>query len=165
MSVLGAAVVLIGVIAGLNLLLLYGVIRRLRTHSELLARLSVPPPASDLRAHVAPFAVTTVDGRELAHSALRDDTLVGFFAADCAPCAELLPRFIEAAQDRPHVLAVVADGAGSGDYVTRLRPVATVIAGPDGATVTAAFGVRGFPTLCRVTGDGAIQDLPQEVLA
>jgi thiol-disulfide isomerase/thioredoxin len=166
MGVLGAAVALTAAIGGLNLLLLYGVIRRLRTHSELLASLS--GPATDgpaLHAHVAPFAVSTVDGRELSHAALHEDTLVGFFAPDCAPCEELLPRFIEQAQGTPRVVAVVAEGPGEDGYVARLQPVATVVGGAGAAQLAAAFGVRGFPTLCRVDGDGAIRQLPQEVLA
>ncbi|MDG6100906.1 hypothetical protein Daura_01770 [Dactylosporangium aurantiacum] len=155
MTVLGAAVALTAAVSVFNLLLLYGVIRRLRT-------LSAPPPAVPGR--VAPFSVSTVDGTMVTREALPADALVGFFAPDCAPCEELLPRFVAAVGGRRDVVAVVAAGPGEDGYVDRLRPVAAVVSGAAAVTVAAAFGVRGYPTLLQVNADGTTRDLPQSAV-
>jgi thiol-disulfide isomerase/thioredoxin len=158
-----AALVLVGALALLNLLLTYGLIRRLREQAALLAELSgglAAGPGSDLArpvgSPVAPFRTETVDGAPLDAGWFDEPTLVGFFSPGCQPCAELLPRFTAAAAGT-RALAVVepapVDDAG---YRAALAGAATVVAGEAARAVIEAFGVRGFPTACLVDAGGVI---------
>ncbi|GLF99550.1 thioredoxin domain-containing protein [Streptomyces yaizuensis] len=143
MSPLAVAVLAVGALAMVNLVLVVGVVRRLREHSELLAR--TPGPAAGLpegMTGVAPAgtpvpAFTTgpadspVTDRDLA-----DGTLVAFFSPTCGPCRDKLPGFVARYADRPeearHVLAVVVHESGDpGD------PDTTGTTGTTGTTDTA----------------------------
>jgi thiol-disulfide isomerase/thioredoxin len=169
MYVLVAAVVLLGALCMVNLLLTYGVIRRLRHHTELLSTRSAAPDAGDLMlpagSSVRDFAVTDRDGGSVSPATFTAPTLVAFLSPGCGPCETLLPQFAHAAREWPggpdQVLAVVA-GEGDGDhdgdeatFASHLAPVATVVV--EGAQEMAtAFGVRGYPVLCVVDNAGTI---------
>lgn len=170
MAMMGAAVVLFGSLTVVNLILTYGVIRRLREQGELLARGGGSGlMESSVRDVVQPFSIIDTDGREISRDTLQDGTIVGFFAPGCPPCEDLLPRFIEGvrASGRPRgqVLAVLAGGKSQQDYAGRLAPVATVIVGEYAETMVAAFGVRGFPVICRVGLDGSIEEIERDLKA
>lgn len=171
MSWLGLGVVVVGAVCLLNLILMYGVIRRLRAHSEVLATVQqvfpngAPPPEDflpPLNSVVEPFRATTVDGVSLDASQVGPRALVGFFSPDCAPCEVLLPRFVAAIErerlSADEVLAVIADGGDQEKYLTELGSIATVVRDDDGA-VTRAFGVRVYPTVCRVDDTGSVTAL------
>jgi hypothetical protein len=159
MALLTSLIVVIGVLSLSNLVLLYGVIRRLRLHAEALA--ARPPSESVLGAVVQPFRVTSVDGTEVTGLDLEPGTIAGFFAPGCGPCEELLPRFTAAVAGHP-VLAVVAEG-DDGPYVDRLRPAGTVVTGAAASVVAAAFGVRSYPVLCRVGPGGTLQEIDRDL--
>lgn len=160
MALLTSLIIVIGVLSLSNLVLLYGVIRRLRLHAEALA--ARPAGESVLGAVVQSFRVTSADGTEVGGVDLRPGTIAGFFAPGCGPCEELLPRFTAAVAGHP-VLAVVAEGDDEGPYVDRLRPVGTVVTGEAAAVVAAAFGVRSYPVLCRVGPGGTLQELNRDL--
>jgi hypothetical protein len=164
MSILVAAVVLVGGVALVNLLLTYGVIRRLRQHTELLSQRSGRNVGDDMvlpvGTPVEDFSAVADDGTVVSPGLLSGPTLMAFFAPGCQPCAELLPRFLAtaAATDRL-AIAVVTDGdpAEQFGYRERLSAVATVVSGAQAAVVSEAFKVRGFPALCLVDG-GVVTD-------
>lgn len=168
MVYLAVAVAVVGAVATLNLLLTLGVIRRLREHTERLAAAPAggglgPPPDLMLPVGQRPgeFRAETVDGVELSLAGLAAPVLLGFFSPLCEPCREWVPRFVQAAAELPKgraqaLAVVVGDGAESGDEVAELRRVAQVVVEPLDGPVSRAFGVRGWPALCRVDADGFI---------
>lgn len=162
MALLIAAVVLVGILGGVNLLLTIGVVRRLREHSELLAgtpRVVDNDPPVPVGSVVGEFTVTTADGEVVTRDSLDGGTVVGFFSPGCGPCEELLPRFVEyAASERVRVVAVVAaPDVQAGEMAAQLAPVARVVVEDAfGGPVSTAFGVRGYPALCVVDGDGIV---------
>src|SRR5258708_33673625 len=116
MAVLGSAVALVGVLCLLDLVLTFGVIRRLREHTRLLAQAGPgrPPELLDPGASIGEFEAATIEGETLSLAALKLETVVGFFSPTCKPCRELLPGFVDRAAGlrREQVLAVIL---GNGD--------------------------------------------------
>jgi thiol-disulfide isomerase/thioredoxin len=159
-----ASVVLVGILCGVNLLLTFGVVRRLKEHAELLAgtpRVVDHDPSVPVGSVVGEFSIATADGEVIARDSLDGGTVVGFFSPGCGPCEELLPRFVEYAVSeggRRRVVAVLAaSDAEAGEMVSQLAPVARVVVeGAFGGPVSTAFGVRGYPALCVVAGDGTV---------
>jgi thiol-disulfide isomerase/thioredoxin len=158
-----AAVIIVGVLCAVDLLLTYGVIRRLREHTRRLAALGTGGIASltlTKGSTIHPFSATDRTAAALSRATFTEQTLVGFFTPGCTPCEDLLPGFLSAAgrwRDLSHpVLAVVAPAPGDdGTYAERLALVARVVVGEDASAVAAAFEVRGFPVVCLV-GDGGV---------
>ncbi|GAA2884654.1 hypothetical protein GCM10010517_48030 [Streptosporangium fragile] len=154
MPYLTAAVIVLGVLCGLNLMLTLAVIRRLKEHTRKLAELSgggggrLPAVGSA----VGHFDALTVDGEAVSRHALEPGTVVGFFSPGCEPCRKSLPEFTEYARALPggrnRVLAVVTGTDDSGDMTGALARVARVVAEGHGGPVTTAFGVGAFPTFC-----------------
>ncbi|OLF14209.1 hypothetical protein BLA60_03450 [Actinophytocola xinjiangensis] len=158
MSILISAVVLVGLLAALNLVLNVGVVRRLREHTELLARASNPRTAIGAGESVGPFETTMTDSRTLAMDDLVGENLIAFFSTTCEPCEEKLPKFIDLAKvwrgGRDQVVAVVVgDPADATWRVADLEAVARVVVEETDGAVSTAFGVRGYPTVL-VTGPG-----------
>jgi thiol-disulfide isomerase/thioredoxin len=159
-----SALVLVGGIALLNLLLTLGLIRRMREQANALSALVgglTPPPYDDesmrsVGSAVEPFHAQAVDGSPIDTGWFDRPTLVGFFSPGCQPCTELLPRFVAAATDM-RALAVIEPGPlDDSDYRAALADHATVVVGEPARAVIAAFGVQGFPAVCRVDGAGVI---------
>ncbi|GGS53342.1 TlpA family protein [Planobispora rosea] len=164
--ILGAvAITFLGVLTVLNLILTLAVVRRLREHSDHLSRLLSSPGGVPWASIIGsgerprPFTATTVDGGELTESSLTDGTIVAFFSPTCSACHEWVPRFAEAAEAVPgRAIAVVVadspeDGAG---HVTSLRAVARVVVEEQDGAVAKAFGVTGYPAMCRMASDGTV---------
>ncbi|MDG6106212.1 hypothetical protein Daura_20195 [Dactylosporangium aurantiacum] len=148
MTALTFAVVLVGALCVLNLLLTFGVIRRLRDGDRPAAGAAPQPPMAPVGTAVR-GGPTGWDG----------ETLVGFFSPGCGPCERQLPTFVEVAGARPthRVVAVVYDPAGqSAALVATLRQVAQVVVEdtPHGALQT-AFQVNGYPSYC-IVRDGVV---------
>jgi len=95
MAILVAAIGLVGLLCLADLLLTFGVIRRLREHTEQLAGLR----GQDAPVHGLPYGATpeaftalTASGERLTGPAgLR---VVAFFAAGCSACPERVPAFL-----------------------------------------------------------------------
>src|SRR4051794_39387044 len=102
MLYLTAAVVVLTGLTLLNLLLLLGIIRRLRDHTERFTQMtkSVMPEVAVVAAGrpVPEFTATTRDGDTVSAGTLEGETLVGFFSPSCKPCKALLPKFAERAR-------------------------------------------------------------------
>lgn len=169
MPYLVAAVVVVGLLCLLDLLLTFGVIRRLREHTTHLeklldgARLGLRAPGE----RVDDFAATTTDGEPVSRGLLSGETVVAFFSPACGPCKEKAPAFAEQVRarslDRQQVLAVVAedgaDGEDEGAAMARALAAAgrVVRDGTGERSVAAAFGVSAFPAYCLVDAEGVIR--------
>lgn len=167
MSFLIAAVVLVGMLCTLDLILTFGVIRRLRVHTQRLAGLG-----DDGEGHraaltagesVGDFVSSTVDGELLSPESLDGDTLVGFFALGCQPCEEKKPEFLAYAKRLPggrrEVLAVVVgDPAAATETAAQLTQVARVVVERPDGPVSTAFRAYAYPTILMTarTGDGRL---------
>lgn len=147
-----------GVLSVLNLILLTGVIKRLRDYTELLADRSSPQPALNRGEAVDDFTSETVDGEPLSPATLTGTTLVGFFTLNCEPCKRKLPKFVEFARNFPggrdRVLAtVVGEGEGVAEMVEALRPVARVAVEERKGPLSTAFHVAGYPIVLLIDRD------------
>lgn len=163
MVYLAAAVVVVGVLCVLNLLLTYGVIRRLREHNELLGqrRAGMPDLVIGAGSAVGAFTASTIDGDPLNVDDLATGTLVGFFSPGCSACVEQLPRFVDVAAAHPggqdRVLAVVVGSEdGAAEYVSSLSPKARVVVEPHGSEIEKAFTVKGYPVFALVGAGGVV---------
>lgn len=163
MPVLAAAVAVFGAICLLDLLLTFGVIRRLRRHDQLLAeggagrRHRLEPGAP-----IGPFTATATDGRTVSTGALAPRSLVGFFSTTCEPCLEQLPHFVDFASGLPggreQVLAVVCGSPqDAAQLAGRLEPVARVVLEEFGGELAGAFGIMAFPSMFVTDGEGTVQ--------
>ncbi|GGT02178.1 hypothetical protein GCM10010156_70150 [Planobispora rosea] len=165
MSGLVAIVVLVGALALLNLLLTFGVVRRLREHTELLAdrvpASSPEPPSLPVGRRVSAFRGATTGGEPLTHDSWPGDTLVAFVSPDCGPCRERVPSLVETARLWPGgrqatMVVVIAGPDASTEYAELLSPVARVVVEPPGGPVAAAFGVAAFPLFGVVDRSGRV---------
>lgn len=162
LAILTAAVVLVGVLVLLDLLLTLGLIKRVRTHAELLDKLvnATPGSVSGLEPGQLPpgtvvgeFAATTSDGLEITRASFDDGAVLGFFSTWCDTCAEQLPGFLTYAEPlgRERVLAVVhGDQDKLVELVAKLSKVAQVVIEPEHGPIAEAVGVQAMPTMAVV---------------
>ncbi len=180
MGVLIAAVVLVAVLLALDLVLTFGVIKRLRAHVDLIGKAlegrgTAPRPMLAAGETAGDFVASAVDDGTVTRSAFTERTLVGFFAVGCGTCTEKMPEFTGYAGNfaRDRVLAVVqGDGDEAAEYVGRLTPFARVVVEPFNGPVSRAFAVKGTPAMAvvdtggRVVASGlSVDDLPGLVKA
>jgi hypothetical protein len=163
MPVLIGAVVIVGALCLLDLLLTFGVIRRLREHTEMLAR-SQPGDlgAIGLTAGESPgtFAATDRDGAAVrGPSGLR---VVAVFSTSCSICPKRAPAFVDYVRQhlvgRDEVLAVVVgQSAESVPYLADLADVARVCTESAGGPIGRAFAVRGYPAFFALDAAGTVR--------
>jgi hypothetical protein len=171
MAVLVAAIALVGLLCLADLLLTFGVIRRLREHTEQLAGLrgqDAPVSGLPYGATPEPFTALTASGERLHGPAgLR---VVAFFAAGCSACPARVPAFLDylrvngVAGDA--VLAVITNSDPKPvSYQESLAEVAPVCVEPQDGEVTAAFSVRAFPAFCLLDGAGSVTFFSHDLAA
>lgn len=162
MPILIAAVVVVAGLCSLDLLLTFGVIRRLREHTDMLAGTrGGKPSVTDLENGQPPgaFSAATTAGDLLRNATgLR---VVAFFSSSCAACPEMVPPFAEYVGShsigQDSVLAVVAGSASEPPpYLAQLAQVAQVRIEPADGEVIRAFKVTAFPAFCVLDSDGAL---------
>jgi peroxiredoxin len=163
MPVLAAALVVVGVIAVVDLVLTFAVLRRLRDHNDAISRLQTFAPGFSLPVgtKVPDFEARTLDGAVVSAQALRGaDSLVAFFSARCDACRDHLPQFRELAiamRASGRVLAVVAqDEVPGDDLIEALRDVADVAVEPEQGPLAQAFSVGGFPMFFGLDARGRV---------
>lgn len=162
MPVLAAAVAIVGVLCLLNLLLTFGVIRRLREHTQLIANTrAAAPPLTSLVAgeQVDDFTAVATDGESLSGPAGLH--VVGFFSSSCSACPERVEPFVNylaAHRIAPEQALSVLVGADrdTPPYADRLAEASRVCAEPDDGALTKAFKVVGFPAFCVLDSTGAL---------
>ncbi len=165
MSILIGAVAIVGALCLLDLLLSFGVIRRLREHTSLLAEASGhggPARAvidlADGDSPAAFSATTTTGGLVTETSGLR---IAAFFSSSCSVCPGTVPPFAEFLAShgisRDVVLAVVQHDEGPlPAYLDELAGVCQVHVEPNGGPVGDAFRVRGYPAFCVLDDDATV---------
>lgn len=178
MSYLTVAVIGAVVLGLVNLWLIVALARRLREHSQLLAR-QVRPPGPPPPAGLSPgtpmpeFSVTTVSGAVVSTAGLLGErSLIGFFMPGCVPCHGQIPAFIALARSLPggpgHVLAVVSYGGRptarvpEEDVDRLVRELAEtdavqVIPEPSATVAATALAIRGYPSFILLGADGRIE--------
>jgi thiol-disulfide isomerase/thioredoxin len=163
-------------VTAFNLLLSYGIIRRLREQDAALAearrRPGAEPTSAGPRVGARVQLPAGPDGSDDSGDAggeVPSPTLVGFFAPGCASCEEMLPAFSEAATAHPggreRVRAIVAadgpaDGGAAGDasrYADALAAVAVVVAAPAGSAWFRAFQADAFPQVHALSETGELR--------
>lgn len=167
MAILSAAVVVVGLLCLADLLLIFGVIRRLREHTELLAGFRPDTVVTDLAAGEvpAPFTALGTAGEQLTGPiGLR---LVAFFAAGCSACPERVPGFVEYLREnhiaRDEVLVVIASSEPEPvSYAEQLAAVAPVCLEQPGGELETAFKVRGYPAFCLLDATGSVSAASHE---
>lgn len=170
MPYLTAAVILVGAATAVNLVLTFGIIRRMRLSAQKAEppRTVAPPPKLPVGTELAPFTATTVDGREVGReSLLGERSLIGFFSTSCGACKEQAPGFVSYAEaegyDAGRVLAVVQGPAEETDaFVTHLAGETAapgVIVEPAGGPVSEALGVAAYPLFYRVDAEGRLEQV------
>jgi hypothetical protein len=180
-----AVLVLLTLLVVLDLLLTYGVIRKLREHTERLDLVSRPEPQMAGQPTPA-FSATTTAGATVSARLFDGGGLAVFLAPDCPGCRSQLPDV------RQKLAAAVAAAVPVLLVVTRLHPerdlgeeaaeidellaeldgrVAVVREPLDGA-VQSAFKVASYPGFFRTGADGRIAvatnhatELPDEAAA
>lgn len=163
MKPLVVAVCLLALFSLVHLMVTIAVVRRLREHAILLSRRPTGDPGGPIAAAgtaVGGFSTTGTAGEQVSDDDLTGRTLVGFFSPGCAPCREIMPRFVGSAREiggeRDHVLAVVVgEPVEAAEYAETLALVGRVVVEPPDGPVTTAFGVTGYPAVALVA-DGTI---------
>ncbi|WP_331770705.1 redoxin domain-containing protein (plasmid) [Embleya sp. NBC_00888] len=163
MPLLIAAVVLVTVLCLLNLLLTFGVVRRLRAqgghghggHDADITDLVLPVGAT-----VPAFTAVTTAGETVSRDGL-GAVLFGFFSPGCPACAERLPLFVKAAREAVgegrRVLAVVhGDEADTREQVAALTAVARVVVEPADGPLGRGFAVAGYPVFGLLDANGTV---------
>jgi thiol-disulfide isomerase/thioredoxin len=173
-SLIAAGLTIVGVLSVINLVVSYGVVRRLREHEQRFAEgFGGGQPGNlvlPVGEKVAGFTAADLAGDPVSLATLEGPTLVGFFSASCEPCCEVIPGFIATAAEWPGgargVLAVVTDDSGSSyeDYLASLGKVATVVGAGEAEPVSTAFGLKGVPGICVVESDGTVSAEGKRVL-
>jgi hypothetical protein len=165
MPILSAAVAVVGALCLLDLLLMFGVIRRLREHSGMLSRISglgdPMPPVTGLAGGDSPaaFSATTTTGALVTEtSPLR---IAAFFSSSCPACAERVPAFADKVTSygisRDAMLAVVQHDSGPlPAFLDQLAEVCQVHIESNGGPVGEAFKVRAYPAFCVFNGHGVL---------
>ncbi|WP_165974561.1 TlpA family protein disulfide reductase [Nonomuraea deserti] len=156
MSYLIAAVVLVGLLGLANLLLLFGVIRRLRTMQD---APQLPPEGLQPGETIPDFTATATDGEPISAAYLEGRALIGFLSPGCRPCQELLPEFVkQAEQASGPVLAVVVAGPQDDPAmdIARLEKVARVVSEAPQGPVQQVFKVSGYPTVIATDATGTV---------
>jgi len=171
LTLLAAAVIFVGCLCLLDLLLTFGVLRRLREHAELLAGAA---PGLAVGERPANFVAVSTAGQTISGpSGLR---MAAFFSSSCSVCPGKVAPFLNyvatAGFSPDGVLAVVATETEASDYVADLSGAASVCVEPQGGSVGNAFQLKGFPSFFLLNADGVIvasafdpDSLPEPVTA
>lgn len=160
-----AAVAVLTLLCLGNVLLTFGVIRRLNEHTAILDDLAGEPPAVLRPAGevVGDFAATARDGTPVTPDLLGPPTFVAFLTPGCGPCQQRLPDIVTRARRAPagRTLAVVVTPSFEGDAAAQaladqLGGVATLVVESPRGPLSTAFGVTGFPAFALVV-EGRIE--------
>jgi hypothetical protein len=162
MPVLIAATALVGCLCLLDLLLTFGVIRRLREHTKLLtsARAGISPELGlSAGERPGPFRAITAGGERVDGAAgLR---VVAFFSSSCSICPERVPPFADYVQaqhlERDSVLVVsVGPEHIAPPYLDELAGLARICLEKEDGEIATAFAVTGSPVFFQLDANGVV---------
>ncbi|MFI7633496.1 hypothetical protein [Nonomuraea sp. NPDC049400] len=149
-----------------NLLLMLGVIRRLREQDSRIRDMSVrndpqwrlPSPIPGIGELIDEFTAETVDGAIIDHRRVFGGTVI-FLDASCDSCHDRIPDIINWAKNgrRENIFAFVnGHDADKADMIAALNPVAQVVSDTFQLHVTKSFRVRKFPVYLTLDPEGII---------
>ncbi|WP_203988832.1 TlpA family protein disulfide reductase [Virgisporangium aurantiacum] len=145
----------------MNLVFSFGVIRRLREHTEILNRRNSRPDRAMMLAGgtVGEFSVVAVDGEAVSRRSLGAGTLVSFVSTACPTCVERLPELVRFAEEHagPVLCVVVGSGADAAAMTRAFDGIATVVAEPVGGPMAGAFDIQAFPTFGLLDAGGVVR--------
>ena len=169
MAFLAAGLVAFSLVCVLNLLLTFGVIRRLRQQAEILADekfRTQPARTPTVPAGSSPdvFSATTTKGERFSNETLRNGetrAIVAFFSTDCSVCGVAVSEFVEDVArlrfDLDRIVAVViGTEEDASSLVAQLEPVASVVVEPFTGPVAPAFALHGVPGMCLLDDSGVV---------
>jgi hypothetical protein len=168
MPIVVAAIAVLTALVLLNLLLTFGVLRRLREHAAQLAA-SAPPQTLAVGATVPEFTATTDRGEPVSTATLRSHgALVVFMAPDCTACTEQLPQVREKiAAANGAVLLVITHLRTPDDASARALAeslgATDVVREPIDGPLQSAFQVAGFPSFYLVDPAGTVAAVTSSV--
>lgn len=171
MAILATAIVIVGLLCLIDLLMTFGVIRRLREHTEILtAAQGQDAPVTGLAAGEVPASFTAVGSNGEQVSGPAGLRLVAFFTASCSACPERVPPFLDYLRanriGRDEVLAVISGSqAASVSYLQSVAEAAVVCTESVDGEIDTAFQVRGYPAFCLLDATGSIQAVSHEPTA
>ncbi|MDF5757518.1 TlpA disulfide reductase family protein [Spongiactinospora sp. TRM90649] len=170
MTVLVAAMVLLAVLCLFDLVLTFGVIRRLREHTGHLefllnggvgadtVRAALPRPGST----VSEFEAVTTAGQTITRDFFTGPTVVAVFTNHCETCRERLPSFVEYAKNTHGSGVLVLLQAEEGHETTdamlaELEAVGPVVLEITQGSLGRALNVSIFPAFCLIDAGGVIR--------
>lgn len=161
MAYIVAGLLLLGGVVLFDTALTYGVMRRLKEHSAILAAQRVPEHHNVRPGdQVGVFSAVTVDGATVSGSTLAPETIVAFLSPGCAPCEQAVPELLQQLDRQvgaPLLVVVAEDDGQPVAMVEQFRGRARVVVEPPGlGKVQRAFGIEEFPTMVRVNGSTVV---------
>jgi hypothetical protein len=159
MATLAVVVGLLTVLTLLNLFVLLGVIRRLRTMAAATAD-PMPEILPTIGARVGSFALTSTDGAAVTDADLAGgQSVVLLMSPSCTPCQDTATRLAEHRDELPDrtliLLRAEPDDPDLDSMLATLAGVGTIATFDDAAGLEDVFGSRGYPTAMRIE-DGVI---------
>ncbi|GAA2063994.1 TlpA family protein [Streptomyces albiaxialis] len=162
MPFLTAAVVILAVLCLLNLLLTFGIIRKLKAGGGTGAASSAPALMLPNGSAVPEFEAETLDGDRVSAETLRN-ALVGFVSTSCPACKEKLPHYAKLAErhralGRTVVTFVHGDTTEALEMAEPLRSLShVVIEDTEGQGPTEkAFAIEGYPVFALTDATGTL---------
>lgn len=148
MTLVWLAIVAISIVTILNLILIVGIVRRLREHTDKLAGLQL----GDIQ-------IAAREGDTVSYELATDTTgtVIGpdlfafaqwtFFSEDCPACKEGILDYVKEARARgPEIAVIVGTGKAADDMAAQVSAVGvTTTREAMGGSLQKAFSVAGFP--------------------
>jgi hypothetical protein len=163
MAFIVSGFILVGGLCLLNLLLTFGVLRRLREHSARLANVpdfNVEDASMKFTGRPLPdYTARTIDGTEISPRSLTGGPcMIAVLRVGCGPCHEQLPGFVGWAADSDATAMAIVTGPDSetAGMVDHLADVSIVVAGREADALAETLGVNAFPTFLEVDSAGVV---------
>jgi hypothetical protein len=154
MSISLLVIAAIGAVALFNLLLTYGLIRRVRALDQRIGGGEALLPHAGRR--IEAFAASTTEGITVTEADLADgEHVVALLSAGCGSCESIVAELAERRSGtRPWLFLHDAHAEGADGLVAAARQAGRV-ALVDHGPVSIAFGVQSFPAVLRIV-DGLV---------
>lgn len=154
MPIVIAAIVLVGTLCVLNLLLTFGVVRRLRSHIDVLARVEAFAMAGDLK------ELRKFIGKPLPAFTSELPQLLGFFKVGCPACLVEAREFAKVAAGEGTTAmdvhaVVIGSGAESEALHELLGDVPTTV-DPESSNLTRELDLEFVPSFFQLEADGVV---------
>jgi hypothetical protein len=152
-AVLIAVITVVGLIALVDLVLTYGLIRRVNS-------IQAQPHSTDhglepaVGHRIGDFAASASDNREITEREFKGSEIFAVFVmVGCGPCHRLTEELSRVAPPEMPLLLFIASSPGEDEETARIAaqvPFAAAVCVIEATgVVTEAFGVTGFPTVIR----------------